>query len=341
MAAAVFAVSSQVSAVAQDSSSVDLQSVFLVLLLVGVYFLGEDATVVISRARLWLRGYVLLGLAAGILFSSWALVPPEFGGRSWLPTRLIGLTSSTNYMALIAALAMILEIVNVNRSKQWRLYASLALIACIWAQGRTGLAVAAIGVFCIVLYSRGSIVKGAINFLMLVSLSIGVGFQLAVAQDVADAQRVALDDFATGRLEAWGYAWASFLQYPVFGHGPDFFGAVYWAEVSGEPVRYANAHNQMLHSLGETGLFGAAATVALLTVLSRVAFRRCKATRGASVAMLSVIVVQLPFGAPLALGGLTWHLIPFLLCIALTLDQGSSKSEHSLSSSSVADGGQR
>ena len=154
-AGAVFALSSQVSLIAQGSSTLDLQSVFLLLLLVSVYLLNEDAVTVISRARYWLRGYVWAGLAAAIIIPSWALVPPEFGGRAWLPTRLIGFTSSTNYMALIAALAFILEIVNLNRSHRWRLYAGLALIACIWAQGRTGLAVVAVGTLAIILQARG------------------------------------------------------------------------------------------------------------------------------------------------------------------------------------------
>lgn len=285
---------------------------------IAIYTLHESADVLVPRLRILLRCYVLSSLLAVLVAPSWALVPPEFGGRDWLPSRLIGLTSSTNYMALIAALSLIMECVNLNRSPFWRFYAVVAAGACVWAQGRTGLAMAVLGLLALFMHSR-SLHRGLIR-LTYALVSVGLVLALAYLQlqnmIVEFFGRMNIQEFTTGRVGAWELAWTEVLAHPYFGGGSGFFSLEFW-DTRNLPPYFANAHNQLLQSLAEGGVVGATAMVVFVSVLTAGCVRNVTETAGASLAVLMVVVAQLPFGAPLKVEGLTWNLIPLTCCLAL------------------------
>ncbi|HEY4594729.1 MAG TPA: putative O-glycosylation ligase, exosortase A system-associated, partial [Thermoanaerobaculia bacterium] len=70
------------------------------------------------------------------------------------------------------------------------------------------------------------------------------------AQTISDYQE---DRSAMGRLNAWNTSWAVFLDYPVFGVGPNNLEVVYRA-YSPEPDRFRVSHNAFLQILCECGL---------------------------------------------------------------------------------------
>ncbi|HEY2292469.1 MAG TPA: putative O-glycosylation ligase, exosortase A system-associated [Thermoanaerobaculia bacterium] len=70
------------------------------------------------------------------------------------------------------------------------------------------------------------------------------------AQTISDYQE---DRSAVGRLNAWQTSWAVFLDYPVFGVGPNNLEVVYRA-YSPEPDRFRVSHNAFLQILCECGL---------------------------------------------------------------------------------------
>lgn len=61
------------------------------------------------------------------------------------------------------------------------------------------------------------------------------------------------DGSAQGRLTAWVTSWRVFLDYPVFGVGPNNFAAVY-DRYSPAPGRFRVAHNSYLQLLAECGM---------------------------------------------------------------------------------------
>jgi O-antigen ligase len=66
-------------------------------------------------------------------------------------------------------------------------------------------------------------------------------------------------------------AWEIFLDYPLFGSGPDTYGDLfsrYWDTVwQYKDFKYLHAHNTYLELLAETGFAGFAAFFALITVI--------------------------------------------------------------------------
>jgi len=70
------------------------------------------------------------------------------------------------------------------------------------------------------------------------------------AQTISDYQE---DRSAMGRLNAWHTSWGVFLDYPVFGVGPNNLEVVYRA-YSPEPERFRVSHNAFLQILCECGL---------------------------------------------------------------------------------------
>jgi probable O-glycosylation ligase (exosortase A-associated) len=70
------------------------------------------------------------------------------------------------------------------------------------------------------------------------------------AQTISDYQE---DRSAMGRLNAWKTSWGVFLDYPVFGVGPNNLEVVYRA-YSPEPDRFRVSHNAYLQILCECGL---------------------------------------------------------------------------------------
>ncbi len=70
------------------------------------------------------------------------------------------------------------------------------------------------------------------------------------AQTISDYQE---DQSAVGRLNAWKTSWGVFLDYPVFGVGPNNLEVVY-RTYSPEPQRFRVSHNAYLQILCECGL---------------------------------------------------------------------------------------
>jgi probable O-glycosylation ligase (exosortase A-associated) len=72
------------------------------------------------------------------------------------------------------------------------------------------------------------------------------------AETIDDYQQ---DGSAMGRINAWKTSWYVFLDYPVFGVGPNNLAAVF-QRYSPEPGRFRVAHNAYFQLLAECGLPG-------------------------------------------------------------------------------------
>ncbi|HEX7181196.1 MAG TPA: putative O-glycosylation ligase, exosortase A system-associated [Thermoanaerobaculia bacterium] len=70
------------------------------------------------------------------------------------------------------------------------------------------------------------------------------------AESISDYES---DGSAQGRLNAWTTSWRVFLDYPLYGVGPNNLAAVY-NRYSPEPGRFRVAHNVILQLLAECGL---------------------------------------------------------------------------------------
>jgi O-antigen ligase len=103
----------------------------------------------------------------------------------------------------------------------------------------------------------------------------------------------------------WEHALSGFAQDPVFGVGPGVWSPSFdqalvltWRE---EWIRQVEqAHNQLVQTLAESGLVGAAALAALVVVVGLGAFVARRSTRGASVALFVVLLARMSVESPLS-----------------------------------------
>jgi probable O-glycosylation ligase (exosortase A-associated) len=172
-----------------------------------------------------------------------------------------GFMSDNNSFALVLnmILPLLVAIVMTEKQKLLRLAAAVVAVLCtvtvLFTFSRGGLlTLAAITPF-LIWRSRHrlavtlAIALGLAGFLFLTSDQFTQSY-VERAQTISDYQD---DRSAQGRLDAWTTSWRVFLDYPVFGVGPNNLEVVH-RTYSPDPNRFRVSHNAYLQILCECGL---------------------------------------------------------------------------------------
>lgn len=310
-----------VSDLFNDSLRAAVGPVVSLLVLLAVLVRGEELPVLKRRITWLLRVYTWGSILVYLMAPEWSVVPSEHGGRDLfgLDTRFIGLTAGPNYIALIAALAFLIEIYPVYRQRGWLASANCALVICLWSQGRSAIVILAIVLLVLIGVRSRSREWFALAILaVLAAGAAGLLMPSVQARLGSIFSRAGFREITTGRSDVWALAWEEFLGSPLVGHGSSVFGVQYWSNgVVRIGADFANAHDQFLQALAQGGILGLVTTILLLGAFMQLANRVAHDTRGLSVAILAVVMVQLAFGTPLRSSGFSVNLIVLAFCIGV------------------------
>jgi probable O-glycosylation ligase (exosortase A-associated) len=203
---------------------------------------------------------ILIALSIGFLGAKRGLIGLVRGGARYSDGPG-GFMSDNNAFALALnmTLPLLVGIVIVEKQKALRVVAGTMAVLCtitiLFTFSRGGLLTLCTVVPLLVWRSRhrlavsGLLALGFAGFLFFTSDT----FTQAYAERASSISNYQEDGSAVGRLNAWKTSWRVFLDYPVFGVGPNNLEVVH-RNYSPEPERFRVSHNAYLQILCECGL---------------------------------------------------------------------------------------
>lgn len=172
-----------------------------------------------------------------------------------------GFMSDNNTFALVLnmILPLLVAVILTEKEKWMKAAAGVTAVLCtvtiLFTFSRGGLLTLAVVVPAIIWRSRhrlaitGLLALGFAGFLFFTSESFTQAY-VERASTISDYQE---DRSAMGRLNAWKTSWRVFLDYPVYGVGPNNLQVVH-STYSPNPERFRVSHNVFLQILAECGL---------------------------------------------------------------------------------------
>lgn len=307
----------------------------------------ESASATEKRLRHWLRAYVIASLLSAILLPEWALVPEASNSRALfgIEDRLIGFTSSSNYLGVVSALSFALEAGNTIRGdRRSKYFAFLALATCILTQSRSPIvAVGIILIFALAVRMQLVSLQRPKISVTLFTLAFASAFPILFLWFGNSRSEALLQEITTGRVRIWQTVYSMIRESPLVGHGPNVFTEDYWLQYSTSGI-FFNAHNQWLESASRGGLLEVSGLFIFLLALLRLTTKARSSEFGFVVLAISVIIfVQLTIGTPFRISGITWNLVQLsaLLGIAMASLADQESGEDTGHSGEKAKVGQR
>ncbi|MFC9247433.1 O-antigen ligase family protein [Streptomyces sp. NPDC057136] len=311
-AAVAFTAGPVLSAVFGEHGALDAKVVFAPLLFAALYLCPRRPfPEVLRQLRIILRCYVWGSLLSVLVAPGWAFLLPAHGdgrrdflGLGW--GQFTGLAPNPNHLGPLMAVALLLEVTPVGRWRGRAIHAAAALLALTLTQSRTGWICAA-SVFIV----HGAWGRTALRRQLLTVFGGAAALMVLMAAPVQAALvRLAADPMYggfNGRTLAWRLAYDEFERNPLFGYGPTLFSPAHRLELFGTTDHWiGQAHSQVMHTLGASGLIGFAGLCLLVSSLVVQARRASAHTSGLSTALVTLLIVACITEAPLrALDGLS------------------------------------
>jgi probable O-glycosylation ligase (exosortase A-associated) len=213
---------------------------------------------------------ILIAFSIGFLGAKRGLLGLRFGGARYNDGPG-GFMSDNNSFALVLnmVIPLLAGIAMVEKEKLLRVAAVVTAVLCaatvLFTFSRGGLLTLAFVVPALVWRARHRMAVLAVlglvaaGFFFLTSSAFTRDYTRR-ASTISDYEE---DSSARGRLNAWTTSWRVFLDYPVFGVGPNNLEVVH-PRYSPEPWRFRVSHNAYLQVLAECGLPALALFVAVL-----------------------------------------------------------------------------
>lgn len=315
---------------------------FAPVILSALYFSQPQLPMqwMLTQSRYVLLFYVYGSLAFAALQPSWA----TSSAAAYIPGltfRLNGIAPHSNILATLALLALAIE-VQFRKRRLWS-YTNMVATALVvlLAQSKTIWATAAL-LFGLLVWSKvvtphrrgGTTGTGTERLAGAVFVVLGGAAILTAAAPFVmdyvsrlDATSYRYLTTFTGRTEIWRITLQTWRENPFFGYGPDLWNVEYRLKYA--PLSFLDtvgmAHNQVVHTLGESGIFGLIGLVVYLVLLISYAYRNRKASRGISIVLLLLVLLRSVSETPLrnyAIDSLFF--VHFLLFAVLLLSERAS-----------------
>ena len=272
----------------------------------------ESSVATIISAKAALHALMIGSLIAAMIVPAIAVQPDYLGLIPGLKMRLWGLGSNPNSIGPLALLTLLMEYLHPT-SNRW-LRPVLLLATCIvfvLAQSKT-VWIALLIILIILGWHRWVKDHHKQASMVIVLAFIGATSALLIALMYLDVGAI-WDRFAisklgdsvttvSGRTGIWAVAVREWLRNPLFGYGPEIWGLKFRIE-TGMPYAFS-AHNQFMQTLSSAGTLGFMALLTYLSYVMPAAWRMASATRGVSLALLSMILFRCLSETPLAMTGL-------------------------------------
>ena len=277
-----------------------------------------------ETARTVLICYGVASLLAGVVARGWAVEENyDLGVIKGFTSRLHGVVSHANDLGPMMVMLLVLEWMRPRR-RPWVLGIGAAVL--FWSQSKTSWA-------SLVLIAGAPLLRNlrrdghrsvmpvvGVVALMAFSVYLAMGVVLAPPAEKANS----VESF-TGRKAVWQVTYEVSREDPLLGYGPDL-----WNEEMARRFRSRvgflprTAHNQLMQTIGVSGLLGAAALGAYVVALVRTARRGERASRGGSTALVALLVLRGTTAISLPLFPLVaqfvLHLITFWYLLAAAED---------------------
>lgn len=319
----------------------DQKSLYSPIVLAALLSLrGLDVPALMRHVKLMLAGALALGLVVALVFPEFALLRPYAGQIPGIDFRLYGVASHANALGPLGLLLLLLELSYPSRAILRWPFLLIALINFALAQSKTVWMAALIVVAVVYIPYRFMVAKSrpdghASTIKLILLLIAGMVGVIVALMNVDLTQRVSGGVLTlTGRTDIWADTIAEFERYPIFGYGPGLWGVEYRIQMG--KLYAGQAHNQFIHTLGESGLVGFLLLVAYVGVLLRLALMSFRASKGLSLTLYTLIFIRCITEAPLR--GVVNDWTFFMHAILLIVLAGYARISHTEERQEVAVG---
>ena len=295
---------------------------------------AQDPETALRFAKAGFFIFIAASWLAALVVPDMVMVPDQ---RRWIPgltVRFWGLENSPNSMGPVALVYLLLALHQpfANRWLQ-RLGLILGIAALVAAQSKTAWIAAALSIPVLLVLRYRARRVAAFSIL-------GLGAAVAIALFALPMIGVSLEELAhtqqghealtfSGRGAIWALAMREWTHDPLFGYGLGMWDEAYRQRLGMDWA--VSAHNQFLQTLSVAGTAGVIGLALYLGALSLYAVRAGRGSRGLSIVLLIVVLVDCATEAPLTitsfLGG---EFVAQLLLFQLALAYGRKAGRRAL-----------
>lgn len=256
----------------------------------------ERWTVLVRRT---LMIYVWGSLVTAIARPDWAF-DPRSRATVLLGTsqRLVGLTPHSNALGPVAGTALLI-VIATSRAR-WRVVNGIAAATVlVLTDSRAAIVGTVFGLVIMFVHQRD---YGRALRSILVASVISVPLLLVLASPSPLARLGAVSDGSLsnqqvtslgGRLEVWRTTLNEWRHNPTFGYGPSLWSPEYRRQFGSRFDWVGQAHNQLIESLGSSGLVGLAGLLIYVAMLIRTAIRTSVRSHGLTGALVALLLFRM------------------------------------------------
>jgi O-antigen ligase len=289
------------SSIISGNGGFSYKLLFLPLFVIAAYLYPHlDLIRAVKNILPILLMFIYVSLLAMLLDPTWAY---SSYSESWisLPIRLYGASNHPNGLGYIALSYLILA--RLNRKKSIWTYANYVAIyiVLILSQSKTTWIALVIWIVLEWIIKNVSIRRQLISRMLTTFVAVALltmTYFLLFKQDFISSM-INFDMTITGRINVWKITWDIWLKNPIFGYGPNL-----WDPSFRQQFHYlwaGHAHNQVLQTLGESGLIGILGLLFYLLVLIYLSSRYIDATNFASLGFVIMTLVRSFSETPLSI----------------------------------------
>jgi O-antigen ligase len=309
------------------------------LLMVGLIALGaQDRERFCDTTRNVLTWFLVAGLVA-IPFAPTLVMDLAYteGFLPGLSIRYYGFSTHPNSLAAYVILVIGLLWMRPMHSRKLNRFAWLvAWTSLVLTQSKTSLGIGVVALCALWVFRRRQdlaesanrvrvhlwrrVTAGALVTASIATLVLLGSLLLGLVDPGAIAQRLDRVNFwtLTGRVRIWEISLSDLWDNPLFGRGGELWSRDYQRE---KGMFISHAHNQYVHTLGDTGFVGLAVLLLYCAMVGYAAWHARQATRGVSVALATYIFVRGMTEVPLIVDSvygpeILTHAILLMLCVS-------------------------
>lgn len=225
---------------------------------------------------------VLASLLAAYAAPDWAYLSDGQDAK-----RLIGLYNHPRALGLSALFLLLIELLEPIRKIRLRhAYKVIALWVIFLSMSKTSiiLVLLVLGFWLLKVWKSSGKSSQLLPFAALLGVLSGAYFLAGFAVDYFGANVEAVSSL-TGRDYIWSYTLAEWLKNPLFGNGPAFFGP------GGHFFQFSHAHNIVIQSISDGGVFGLLGLIFYVYFLAKGAFINSHRREYLPIGMLAVLFI--------------------------------------------------
>ena len=313
--------------VASEHNDFSYKSLYVPVLFAAAFYLPLMRFSGVAGVAKWVVLVLNVGsLVAAVIAPNFVLHRPDPGYLPGINWRLFGLTPHANTLGPIALLAILLELKWPSRLRLARyLHLISAASVLLLAQSKTAWGAAFVILAFVVVpnalrqgtgntATTRDFTRAVWTLLALIVVAIASAALMTVFNGADYLQNKSDLTSLTGRTDIWDITLSAWRDNIFFGYGSEIWGAKRRSEFGLYHV--GQAHNQVVQTLGEAGLFGLLLLIVYLGTLLRAALAHFTASRGVVLSLLLLLLVRCVTEAPMrAEGLLSWPTFLHLLLL--------------------------